>query len=131
MSEQANHISRRWRVTSFLLSSLLCTAIFMGGLAVPLHAGEGLQRRVSPQGSLDCFKQWSEASRFVRGERLADVGLVVRRIGEATGGKVMSTRLCRSELSGRGSEFVYLVVVRSDNGRLKQMVLDAKTLSIL
>jgi len=112
------------------LAVLVSVVLLTNGIPVAANP-DTLQRRGSPHGSLDCFREWSEALQWVKDERLADVGRVLRRVGDAAKGRVMSTSLCKPAAEGGQPAFVYLVVVRSDNGRLKQMVLDAKTLDRL
>lgn len=82
------------------------------------------------EGRFDCIGDWSEAAMVVEREDLARIGAVARTSHTSGYGGLLSTTLCKAPAGRDRWSYVYLVVVREKSGRLKRIVLDAKTLRL-
>lgn len=82
----------------------------------------------SSQKQLSCYGAWADAAGIVQREGLAGIGAVAAK-GLRDGHRgILSTRLCQDLAAMPNRQYVYVIVVRSLNGRLKRLVVDAKTL---
>lgn len=71
-------------------------------------------------GALDCLTNWSVAAQIVKSEGLATVRQLSERAMSSVGGDIIKTVLCKEN-----GGYVYRLVVREPNGRLKNVTVDA------
>lgn len=86
--------------------------MLMAALAMPAHAAG------APPGCLD----WTEARPIIRSQGLISSSDVEKRLIGAYGGQVLAVHLCE-----RNQAFVYDVVMLDGQGRVRKIVVDART----
>jgi uncharacterized membrane protein YkoI len=69
-----------------------------------------------------CFADWATASRVVAAEGLVTLEQLAKRGQGKLGGEIVRSSLCELK-----SGYVYKLVIRDADGRLKNVLLDAKT----
>jgi uncharacterized membrane protein YkoI len=69
-----------------------------------------------------CFADWATASRIVAAEGLVTLDQLSKLAQGKLGGEIVRSSLCEVKTG-----FVYKLVVRDAEGRLKNVLLDAKT----
>jgi uncharacterized membrane protein YkoI len=69
-----------------------------------------------------CFTDWAAASRVVATEGLVTLDQLSKSSQDKLGGDIVRSSLCEAS-----SGYVYKLVVRDAQGRLKNVLLDAKT----
>ncbi|MEQ1697885.1 MAG: hypothetical protein ABL901_18790 [Hyphomicrobiaceae bacterium] len=68
-----------------------------------------------------CFSDWSAASILVKAESLVPIEQLTKMAPSKLGGEIIRSTLCESKTG-----FIYKLVVRTANGQMKAMEVDAK-----
>lgn len=93
------------------LTTRLCTFLLGASLA-PFSALAG---------SGACYPDWSAASILVKAEGLVTLDQLTRMAPQKLGGEIVRSTLCEAE-----NGFVYRLVVRTADGQMKSIAVDAR-----
>ncbi|MEL7047691.1 MAG: hypothetical protein AAFO75_01810, partial [Pseudomonadota bacterium] len=102
-------------------SIMLAVLVYSSGSAV-------FAEETAVSGNMECVSDWSEASIIVRRNGLAEINDVARTVLSVGYSEVLKSRLCIDGAEINGDGYVYDLVARDEQGRLKRIILDAKTL---
>lgn len=103
-------MSPRWTAATALLAWTML--ILMPGTVVAERAASN---------AVKCFESWTEAAPVVASEQLVSVSDLSRMTRQRLSEDLIKTTLCRE-----GGRFVYVLVVRSPSGTLRNLTLDAR-----
>lgn len=69
----------------------------------------------------DCYADWGQAGEIVRREKLLTVEDLAATAERELAGSIVRSTLCKD-----GDDYIYQLVVRSENGKLRNAVVSAK-----
>lgn len=90
-----------------LIAALACSQV--AAAAAAARAGE------------TCMADWSVAASIVRKEGLTTVEQLIKLAAKSGAGSIVRTTLCEAD-----GTFVYRIVLKDDDGKLKTMTVDAR-----
>ena len=68
-----------------------------------------------------CYGDWSAAARLVHENKIVDVARLEKLARGKVDGRIITTKLCKVD-----DRYVYHVVVRGSDGRMRRLTVDAK-----
>lgn len=68
-----------------------------------------------------CMADWSVAASIVRKEGLTTVEQLIKLAASSGAGSIIRTTLCDTD-----GKYVYRIVIKGDDGKLKTMIVDAR-----
>lgn len=88
---------------------------------IPLIAALAMSQVAAARAGETCMADWSVAASIVRKEGLTTVEQLINLANKSGTGSIVRTTLCETD-----GNYVYRIVVKQDNGKLKSMTVDAR-----